>query len=94
MSDQTSAGIFGSIFEYIAKWLPPGEDREEFAEWLWDQSKGYDFSAEDLDCENQLIKLGLAQKQKGVEPGDRVIVYRDDPGFKKQTYVVESRRRR
>ena len=73
MADRTSAGIFGDIFNYLA-----GEEKmskEEFAQRLWSDAGGYDFSYDQMGCHEALIKLGLA-----VTCGCGGIVYKGEAG--------------
>lgn len=64
MADRTSAGIFGDIFKELAKDEPI--DRVAFAKKVWEWSQGYDFSEYQMDCDDALLKLGLARR--GIDP--------------------------
>lgn len=57
MADRTSARLFGRIFEQLAR---ESEKNKDFAEWLWDEAKGYDFCSYQMDCDDALLALGLA----------------------------------
>lgn len=65
MSDHSSAELFGNIFNYLAK-DPISDEALKMAKWLWSATSGYDFSAYQMDCDEALIKLGLARK--GINP--------------------------
>jgi hypothetical protein len=61
MADRTSAGIFGDLFNRLATkrgaWVK-GE-----AQWLWKQSEGYDFTPDQMDADEALVKFGLAKRE-------------------------------
>lgn len=61
MEDRTSAGLFADIFEYLAADKKP-LDRRAFARWLWKKHGHFDFTHEQLECEEALSKLGLARR--------------------------------
>ena len=81
MADHTSAGIFGEIFVRLAK--TPDERNIEFAHWLWGKSMQYDFSPCQMECQDSLVKLGLARR--GVDPrwpqDGETWLYKGDEGF-------------
>lgn len=59
MADRTSAGLFGTFFEFLAE--EPDERSKVMAEKLWRISKRYDFGPCQMDCDDALVKLGLAR---------------------------------
>jgi hypothetical protein len=64
MADRTSAGIFGTLFELLAK--NPTEENKAIAREMYPHTFGYDFSLCQMGAEEALIKLGLAKK--GINP--------------------------
>lgn len=62
MSDRTSAEVFAALFDITAHLIPPSDIRDRFVRRIWDLSRGYDFSDEQLECDDSLMKLGLARK--------------------------------
>lgn len=75
MPDSTSARIFGSVFIHLAE--SPTPTSRALALWLWEFSSQFDFSSQDLNCNNALRLLGLARLQ---DDSDRWI-YLGDEGF-------------
>lgn len=77
MADRTSAALFGSIFEYLAK--NPDARAQEFARDLWAKTGGYDFSEYQMGCDDALRKLGLLRDGPD-EDGHPTLIYgpRDD----------------
>lgn len=59
MSDRTSAEVFARVFERLAE-DPIDERTKKLAHDLWEISSGYDFHPVQLDCDEVLVKLGLA----------------------------------
>lgn len=70
MADRTSAGLFGKIFEYLAKNI--NKNSIEFANELFEMTYDYDFNTYQMYCDDALIKLGLAKEI------DNDLVYKDD----------------
>lgn len=60
MSDSTSERNCGTIFEFLAKNLT--KDNIELAKKLWVLTYNYNFSHNQMNCDNALIKLGLAKR--------------------------------
>lgn len=52
MSDRTSAEIYGGLFERLAQQV-----RE-----IWEEANCYDFHPLQMDCDDDLLFLGLARK--------------------------------
>lgn len=77
MADRTSAGLFGKIFDLLAK--NPTEENKSIAAEIYPMRSGYDFSDYQMYCDESLIKLGLAKM--GVNPDypedGEVIIYND-----------------
>lgn len=68
MSDRTSAEIFGNIFEFLAKLKKNDQvsmnDIDEMAQWLYKQSKQYDFSDDQMYADDALKIFGLYKEPK------------------------------
>jgi hypothetical protein len=62
MADRTSAGIFAEIFEMLAEDPVTEKDKEKALDF-WEKSGSYDFSAQQMCCNQALEKLGLARKR-------------------------------
>lgn len=60
MSDRTSAEIFAMIFEHLAE--DPDERNQNLAKWLWEHAEDYDFNWYQMDCDDALIDLCLAER--------------------------------
>ncbi len=78
MADRTSAGIFSDIFVYLAKQKKPDI---KFAKKLWRDSKQFDFDNAQLECDDALIKLGLAKlglSKEYPEDGEITLYLGDD----------------
>jgi len=67
MADRTSAVLFGKIFDILA-----ADQYEELARKLWDLKSSYDFSSYQMNCDESLIKLGLARKD--IDPEGRYTI--------------------
>lgn len=63
MADRTSAGIFAEVFEFLAK---EPEKNKEAALHFWEKQRDYDFSPEQMCCDEALTKLGLCRR--GIHP--------------------------
>jgi len=67
MADRTSAALFSYLFEKLA-------DNEPIdAKYLWELQNNYDFSPQQMECDEALEKLGLLWKcssQICLEQGD------------------------
>ena len=64
MADRTSCEIFTKLMELLGnrdQW-----DSKELALEIWNFSRDYDFAPVDLDCDEELLKLGLAKR--GIDP--------------------------
>jgi hypothetical protein len=66
MADKTAAGIFGDIFEYLAKNPTGSIENKEFAKVLLGMANNYRFGFCEMDCDDALVALGLAQV--GIDP--------------------------
>lgn len=64
MSDHTSAALFGTIFEMLAK--DPTPQHKRMAAKLWSLQGEYDFHPDQMGADKELMRLGLAKK--GVNP--------------------------
>jgi len=65
MADRSSAWLFNRIFTIIANDVVEAR-REPLAKAMWHESRSYDFRDSQMDCDDELIKLGLAHK--GTDP--------------------------
>lgn len=76
MADRTSAGLFGKVFELLAK--NPTEENKTNALEFWAMRGDYDFSEYQMYCDDSLITLGLAEK--GIDPeypeDGEVVIYK------------------
>jgi hypothetical protein len=80
MSDRSSAYLFGEIFNLIVGYVPKAE-QPKVAKDFWKMSRDYDFSDDQMHCDDQLIELGLAHKAVDPEyPEDgEVVIYEPPP---------------
>ena len=76
MADRTSARIFGMVFEYLAK--DPSIEGVEMAEYMWKESRNYDFSPYQMYCDDALITLGLATEIYDDEVEQEIVIYKGD----------------
>jgi hypothetical protein len=78
VADRTSAEIFGWLFYELAK--RPAAN-VELAKKAWVQSQRYDFSECQMECDNELVVLGLAKKvQDKDDPECPETVYANSKG--------------
>jgi hypothetical protein len=81
VSDRTSAGIFGLVFEHLAK--QPDERAKKFAAVMWKEATNYDFDYRQMYVDEALIELGLAKR--GVDPDypedGETVLYKDGRGW-------------
>jgi hypothetical protein len=78
MADRTSAEVFATIFCHLAE--NPDERNTAMANWLWDLSKRYDFHPCQMDCPEELEKLGLVRRRI-LSTGDVEYYYKGKKGF-------------
>ena len=64
MADRTSAGLFGKIFELLAK--NPTDEHKAIAKEIFAETGDFDFNYYQMYADEALMKLGLARK--GVDP--------------------------
>lgn len=67
MSDATSAHLFRTVFESLAEdevLMTVPEQAQRLARRMWDLSARYDFSPYQMYCDEALVKLGLATRQR------------------------------
>ena len=64
MADRTSARVFGKVFRLLAK--KPTDEHKAIATELWPETEEYDFSPDQMYCDDALKALGLAKM--GVDP--------------------------
>lgn len=64
MADRTSARAFAEIFCLLAK--KPDDRAKDIASGVFKISEDYDFAPDQMECDKQLAKLGLARK--GIDP--------------------------
>jgi hypothetical protein len=72
MSDHSSCFIYSTVFRYLAK--SPAPDKRA-AVRFWRESAEFDFAPEDMCCDKELEKLGLAKRSRD-EDGHPCFVYR------------------
>lgn len=65
MADRQTAGLFGSIFEFLAK--HPDDRNKSFAKYLVNLTADYDFSPYQMDCDEALIELEVGYKNEDDE---------------------------
>jgi hypothetical protein len=91
MSDTTAAMAFGAIFEALADTFPSDpvdngcseHPAVKVAKVVWSEARQFDFSWMDMECDEALVKLGLAVWQNLPEDeGERTAVYQDEPAFR------------
>jgi len=71
MADRTSAGVFGLIFEELAK----GDiDPKKLAKKLMKATREFDFNACQMECDKALLKLEVA-KMSADDPDDARMLY-------------------
>jgi hypothetical protein len=83
MADRTSAAIFSDIFSVCANDLPL-EQGKDIARKFWPKTWDYDFSLCQMEADEDLIKLGLAELRPHPKyPDEETIFYatRDCSGF-------------
>lgn len=79
MADRTSAGIFSEVFEFLAG--TSKLSKEEMVKKFWEDARYYDFSTCQMDCDESLVKLGLAVECKcgGMVYKGETADYHDEP---------------
>jgi hypothetical protein len=81
MADRTSAGLFGKIFELLAK--NPTDEHKTIAKEIFAYTRDYDFNNYQMYADDALLTLGLAVKgvhPKYVDEGE-TIIYADSDYF-------------
>lgn len=78
MADRTSAKLFGTIFDLLAK--NPTDEKKAIAKEIWPLHSEYDFSEYQMNCDDSLIKLGLAKEGPDPDSGETCILYADYEG--------------
>lgn len=83
MADRSSAYLFARIFGLIDEHVHDAKTRQKLAFEFWAESRSYDFSPYQMDCDEILMKLGLARR--GVDPdypseGDTMLYGPEKPG--------------
>lgn len=64
MGDSTSARIFGNFFYHAAQLKLTKKDK--LVKFMWEAQLPYDFHPSDMECDEELIELGLARR--GIDP--------------------------
>ena len=62
MADRSSAYLFSRIFSLIDEHVQDAQTRQKLALEFWNESRSYDFSDDQMDCDEVLMKLGLARR--------------------------------
>lgn len=57
MADRSSAEIFGMVLDILAE--DPTDDHKAIAKRVFEQTRHYDFTVGQMECDNSLKKLGL-----------------------------------
>ena len=65
MADRSSAGLFATLFDALAKGEPLNPDS------LWEMTESYDFDPYQMYCDDALTKLGLMRRCTNKECPDR-----------------------
>jgi hypothetical protein len=66
MADRSGAYLFSRIFRLLNEHVQDTQARRKIALEFWKESQSYDFSPDQMDCDDVLMKLGLARQ--GVDP--------------------------
>lgn len=81
MADRTSAGLFGRVFELLAK--NPTEEHKQMAKEIYEFTGEYDFSPYQMSADEACLTLGIARM--GVNPeyprDGEVALWPDDEGY-------------
>lgn len=76
MSDRNSAEVFSKFFDKLA--TDPTKQHKKWAKEIFADTRHYDFSTEQMECDKALIALGLAERKPDPsEPGEQMIVYHE-----------------
>lgn len=64
MADRSAAEAFGSFFRYLA-----GRGDTQGGRYFYSKTRNYDFTAGQMNCDDELVVLGLARRtpEGGVE---------------------------
>lgn len=76
MADRTSAGIFSELFMMFA--VNATNTDKEYAHRVWAMAWQYDFSFQQMECDEALVRLGLARP--GFDDGFPIHEYVDTEG--------------
>ena len=82
MADKTGAKILGRLFAYLANRPVLSYEVRNLARFCWKEAAAADFTSDQLKCDPDLVRLGLARKETITEAGEtiEVIVYADAEG--------------
>lgn len=74
MANRSAAEIFGLAFTACAAEITPTDSRvnntvKAIAKKLWDAQNGYDFTEDQMDCDDALYSLGFAKQIPETHPG-------------------------
>lgn len=72
MADRDAAEIFSRMFEILAE--KTTRDRRDMASELWESTKDYDFTPDQMGCDDALIALELAEEC----PQCRATIFQDE----------------
>lgn len=67
MSDRNTAIVFARMFEFLADddvLMSVPDQAVKMARQLWDSMRDYDFSPYEMYCDDALIKLKLARRER------------------------------
>ncbi len=74
MADRTSAYLFSQVFEHLAE-VPITDCDRDFAQYMWALTQDYDFMDYQLECDDALVALGLADRVEPTEEEPSGIAY-------------------
>ena len=74
MADRTSAYLFMQVFVRLAN-IPITDCDRDFAQYMWALAQDYDFTDNQLECDYELVALGLAERVEPTEEEPSGIVY-------------------
>jgi hypothetical protein len=66
MGDSSGAYLFGMLFDRLAK-EPDDDRRKKLVQFFWKEAGSHDFSDCEMECDDSLVKLGLAKENPDPE---------------------------
>ncbi len=74
MADRSSAELFSQVFVHLAE-EPITDCARDFARYMWALTEQYDFMDYQLECDDELVALGLAERVEPTEEEPSGIAY-------------------